>query len=177
MSLKTKIIAICSLVAVTLCLTLAIGFAFSNPRVDITSPVSFNTANGVGASIVASVTNNDETVDINGEDAGTSKTINIAASSATSVYNLSIPEQSFSAMDTTIVYSFTITNTSSRAFKVTESHEASANDEQYTVACNYVNANGSTLNQNEFVTITYTITLLSESADLSYTPNFSFTLA
>ena len=179
MGLKGKIISTCLMIALTLCSAVAIGFAYSNPGINITSPTSFNVDGGVQANVST-------TLSINGENIALGETgqLTISATSSTQTYNITLPERSFSVVGDKIIYTFTITNTKTDTvgsnFTI-NSNFIPPNEEIN--ECVSITSNFSTLStedklleKDEAISITFTMELLSESTSFTFEPSISFSL-
>ena len=180
MGLKGKIISTCVMIALTLCSAIAIGFAYSNPGINISSPTSFNVDAGVQATISTTVKMNNENINI-----GQNGSLTILATDSKASHDLNIPEQSFTKSGDTLVYSYTITNTQTEDagsnFVVDMSFEQPEDELNGVVS---ITSNFSTLSEadktlenNESITITFTITLESEAKTFNYDPSISFSLS
>lgn len=180
MGLKGKIISTCLMIALTLCSAVAIGFAYSNPGINISSPTSFNVDAGVQADISTTLLINgkEETL---GENVGK---LSIIATSSTQSYNINLPERSFSKTGDIITYTFTIKNTKTDTvgsnFKVSANYNQPAENINECVSItstfDSLTDDQKQLEKDETLSISFTLTLLSEATTFNYDPSISFTL-
>ena len=180
MGIKGKIISTCVMIALTLCSAVAIGFAYSNPGINISSPTSFNVDDGVQASVSTTIAINGENVDLeNGVGS-----LTIEADSSESSYDLDLPKQVFTKIGDKIVYTYTITNTKTDSvgsdfiigLSFDSPSDSLASSVSVTSSFSELSADEKLLTKDESVSITFTLELLSESTSFDFDPSIQFTL-